>query len=69
MLEPEEIRDLLFLMDNITSWQALIEHPPETLATQLDGLKALSQLPAGAQVSQAGRYAAFSPQPGWLVER
>jgi len=24
LLEPEEIRDLLFLMDNITSWQALI---------------------------------------------
>ena len=51
-LEPEEIRDLLFLMDNITSWQALIEHPPETLATQLDGLKALSQLPAGAQLAR-----------------
>src|SRR3984885_13844733 len=51
-LEPEEIRDLLFLMDNITSWQALIEHPPETLATQLDGLKALSQLPAGAQLGR-----------------
>jgi DNA mismatch repair protein MutS2 len=52
LLEPEEIRDLLFLMDNITSWQALIEHPPETLATQLDGLKALSQLPAGAQLAR-----------------
>ena len=52
LLEPEEIRDLLFLMDNITSWQALIEHPPETLATQLDGLKALSQLPAGAQLGR-----------------
>jgi DNA mismatch repair protein MutS2 len=51
-LEPEEIRDLLFLMDNITSWQALIEHPPETLATQLEGLKALSQLPAGAQLAR-----------------
>ena len=51
-LEPEEIRDLLFLMDNITSWQALIEHPPETLATQLGGLKALSQLPAGAQLAR-----------------
>ena len=51
-LEPEEIRDLLFLMDNITSWQALIQHPPEALATQLDGLKALSQLPAGAQLAR-----------------
>ena len=51
-LEPEEIRDLLFLMDNITSWQALIEHPPEALATQLDGLKAMSQLPAGAQLAR-----------------
>ena len=52
VLEPEEIRDLLFLMDNITSWQALIEHPPETLATQLHGLKALSKLPAGAQLAR-----------------
>ena len=51
-LEPEEIRDLLFLMDNITSWQALIQHPPEALATQLDGLKALSQSPAGAQLAR-----------------
>jgi DNA mismatch repair protein MutS2 len=51
VLEPEEIRDLLFLMDNITSWQALIEHPPEALAAQLDGVKALSQLPAGAQLA------------------
>jgi len=55
VLEPEEIRDLLFLMDNITSWQALIEHPPETLATQLDGLKAMSQLPAGAQLARLAR--------------
>ena len=55
LLEPEEIRDLLFLMDNITSWQALIEHPPETLATQLDGLKGLSQLPAGAQLARLAR--------------
>ena len=37
MLEPEEIRDLLFLVDNITTWQALIESPPEALAAQLQG--------------------------------
>jgi DNA mismatch repair protein MutS2 len=35
LLEPEEIRNLLFLVDNITTWQELIERPPETLATQL----------------------------------
>jgi DNA mismatch repair protein MutS2 len=52
LLEPEEIRDLLFLMDNITTWQALIESPPEAVASQLSGLKALSQLPAGAQLAQ-----------------
>jgi DNA mismatch repair protein MutS2 len=50
MLEPEEIRDLLFLVDNISSWQALIERPPEALDGQLPGLKALSQLPPGAQL-------------------
>ena len=51
MLEPEEIRDLLFLVDNITTWHALIERPPEAVAAQLEGLKALSQLPAGAQLA------------------
>src|SRR6202012_1730846 len=51
LLEPEEIRDLLFLVDNITTWQALIERPPETVAPQLVGLKALSELPAGAQLA------------------
>src|SRR5271156_5712154 len=55
LLEPEEIRDLLFLMDNITTWQALIESPPETVAAQLDGLRALSQLPAGAQLAHLTR--------------
>src|ERR1700761_16572 len=54
-LEPEEIRDLLFLVDNITTWQALIERPPETVATQLAGLKALSELPAGAQLANLAR--------------
>ena len=34
LLEPEEIRDLLFLVDNITTWQALIERPPEAVAAQ-----------------------------------
>jgi DNA mismatch repair protein MutS2 len=50
-LEPEEIRDLLFLVDNIVTWQALIERPPEAVAAQLGGLIALSQLPAGAQLA------------------
>src|SRR5580658_3611917 len=55
LLEPEEIRDLLLLMDNITTWQALIESPPEAVAYGLGGLKALSQLPAGAQLAQLTR--------------
>jgi DNA mismatch repair protein MutS2 len=55
LLEPEEIRDLLFLVDNITTWQALIESPPETVAAQLTGLKALSALPAGAQLANLTR--------------
>jgi DNA mismatch repair protein MutS2 len=55
LLEPEEIRDLLFLVDNITTWQALIEHPPEAVAAQLPGLQALSQLPAGAQLAHLAR--------------
>ena len=55
LLEPEEIRDLLFLVDNITTWQALIERPPENVATQLAGLKALSELPAGAQLASLAR--------------
>src|ERR1700729_2155348 len=50
-LEPEEIRDLLFLVDNIVTWQALIERPPEAVAAQLSGLIAMSQLPAGAQLA------------------
>jgi len=50
-LEPEEIRDLLFLVDNIVTWQALIERPPDAVAAQLGGLRALSQLPAGAQLA------------------
>ncbi len=50
-LEPEEIRDLLFLVDNIVTWQALIEQPPDAVAAQLSGLMALSQLPAGAQLA------------------
>jgi DNA mismatch repair protein MutS2 len=55
LLEPEEIRDLLFLVDNITTWQALIERPPENVATQLTGLKTLSELPAGAQLASLAR--------------
>ena len=52
LLEPEEIRDLLFLVDNITAWQAMIEAPPEALAARLPGLQALSQLPPGAQLTR-----------------
>jgi len=55
LLEPEEIRDLLFLVDNITTWQALIERPPEAVAAQLTGLKALSELPYGTQLAQLAR--------------
>jgi DNA mismatch repair protein MutS2 len=55
LLEPEEIRDLLFLVDNITSWQAMIESPPEALAARLAGLTALSQLPEGAQLGALAR--------------
>jgi DNA mismatch repair protein MutS2 len=55
LLEPEEIRDLLFLVDNITTWQAIIEQPPEAVAAQLPGLQALSQLPAGGQLAQLAR--------------
>jgi DNA mismatch repair protein MutS2 len=55
LLEPEEMRDLLFLVDNITTWQALIERPPEAVAAQLPGLQAMSQLPPGAQLAQLAR--------------
>jgi DNA mismatch repair protein MutS2 len=55
LLEPEEIRDLLFLVDNITTWQALIERPPEAVAAQLSGLRALSQLPPGSQLVSLAR--------------
>jgi DNA mismatch repair protein MutS2 len=55
LLEPEEIRDLLFLMDNITTWQALIESPPDAVAAQVTGLQALSLLPAGAQLAHLTR--------------
>ena len=69
LLEPEEIRDLLFLVDNITTWQALIERPPETVAAQLPGLQALSELPAGAQLAEPGAFAAFAPESRWFAER
>src|SRR6202167_4196152 len=55
LLEPEEMRDLLFLVDNITTWLALIERPPEAVAAQLPGLQALSQLPPGAQLAYLAR--------------
>jgi DNA mismatch repair protein MutS2 len=55
LLEPEEMRDLLFLVDNITTWQALIERPPEAVAGQVPGLQALSEMPTGAQLAQLAR--------------
>ena len=54
-LEPEEIRDLLFLVDNISTWQAMIESPPEAVAAQIPGLQALSQLPQGALLAALAR--------------
>jgi DNA mismatch repair protein MutS2 len=55
LLEPEEIRNLLFLVDNITTWQAMIEQPPEAVAAQIPGLQALSQLPAAPQLAGLAR--------------
>jgi DNA mismatch repair protein MutS2 len=55
LLEPEEMRDLLYLVDNITTWQAVIERPPEAVAAQMAGLRALSELPPGAQLAQLAR--------------
>lgn len=54
-LEPEEIRDLLFLVDNITTWQALIEQPPDSIAAQISGLRFLSRLPQGTQLAFMAR--------------
>jgi DNA mismatch repair protein MutS2 len=54
-LEPEEIRDLLLLVDNISNWQAIIDQPPEAVAAQIPGLQALSQLPQGAQLASLAR--------------
>ncbi|MGC2403917.1 MAG: Smr/MutS family protein [Acidobacteriaceae bacterium] len=55
LLEPEEIRDLLFLVDNIAGWQAIIAQPPEALAGLIAGLTALSELPPGARLSELAR--------------
>jgi DNA mismatch repair protein MutS2 len=55
LLEPEEIRNLLLLVDNITTWRAMIERPPEVVAAQLPRLQALSQLPPGEQLTQLTR--------------
>ena len=55
LLEPEEIRDLLFLVDNITTWQELIESPPDAVAAELPGLRSLSQLPVGSQLGNLAR--------------
>ena len=51
LLEPEEIRDLLFLVDNITAWLAMIEQPPEAVAAQIPGLQALSELSQGTRLA------------------
>jgi DNA mismatch repair protein MutS2 len=41
-LEPEELRSLLNLMDDIGSWQAVIKTPPASVAERLPELIALS---------------------------
>ncbi len=41
-LEAEEIRDLLNLADDISSWISLLRQPPERVQDRISGLKALS---------------------------
>ncbi len=69
LLEPEEIRDLLFLVDNITTWQALIESPPESVAAQLTGLKALSAAACRRTTGEPDTFAAVAAESRWLAER
>jgi DNA mismatch repair protein MutS2 len=62
-LEPEEIRGLLLLVDNIVSWQAVIEQPPDAVAAQLPGLQGLSELPEGSRLAALAKSlrARFNP--------
>ena len=55
LLEPEEIRDLLFLVDNITTWQALIERPPEAVAAQLERIEGAEPIAPGRAVGLSWR--------------
>ena len=41
-LEPEEIRDLLLLMDDVTAWHGLIQMPPDALNGLIPELTALT---------------------------
>ena len=41
-LEAEEIRDVLSLVDDVTSWQALMQTPPDALNGETPELTALS---------------------------
>jgi DNA mismatch repair protein MutS2 len=54
-LEPEEIRALLFLVDNIAGWQEVMGSPPQAVAGDLEGLTALSVLPAEARLAELAR--------------
>ena len=41
-MSPEEIRDLLNLVDDVTAWQALMETPPDAAKEEIPELLALS---------------------------
>ena len=50
-LDPEELRDLLLLVDSIARWQAFIARPPEALAGKLDALTALGGPSSGERLA------------------
>lgn len=54
-LEPEEIRDLLSLMDDINSWQQLITEPPAAVLAQLPELEALTAPLLGSGLQSLAR--------------
>ncbi len=49
-LEPEELRALLSLMDDIGSWQGVMKTPPARVAEKLPQLQALSAPLLGAEL-------------------
>ncbi|HEY0794953.1 MAG TPA: Smr/MutS family protein [Acidisarcina sp.] len=49
-LEAEEIRDLLGLLDDVNSWQALILSPPAAVLAQLPELEAMAAPLAGSEL-------------------